>query len=414
MKTEEPMKRHVAVFGLCSVACSLGSLGCGSDTGTLFDEVALPAQGAPPDVPEPEMAAPNPDPEAMPVQPSTMSPNGEQPDPELPLSEGPMEGEVTPPDTVGEPPVMTDPPDPPEPSPILPTIVAVSPENGATAVESDAEIVVQFNVPMNRELTEAAYQSEGIPSSSVTFSWNDESTELTITPIDPLEYASGPDPDNVVARRLSFFISASAEDAQGNQLAAPEESSFSLLRQIDLTLFAMQNRDLTGNWRSNGTYGAAQCARNQTNVCVGDVRVNGQNEQYRGFITFDLSSLPESMARVSAAQLTLQITATSSNPFNSLGALFLEHARFDAIGPDAFEADALAGLGRIAMAGGAGTTLSANVLSALEVDVANRAGDGGVTQYRLRFEGFTDNDNNSDVILSAWNTHSLELSYLIP
>jgi hypothetical protein len=331
-----------------------------------------------------------------------MEPTPENPDPDLPLT---GEGEVPPRDPVSKPP-------PPEPVPASPdpVIVSVSPADGASAVENDTELVIQFSVPMNRERTEGAYQSESIPSSGVTFSWNEESTELTITPNEPLEYDVGSDPAEVDARRYSFFLSASAEDAEGNAMAGPQEFSFSVLRQIDVTVLAVQDRDLTGSYRSNDTYGAGACARDQINVCVGDERVGGNNMQYKGFVTFDLSVLPGSMARLSSARLNLQITGTSGNPFGGLGGLFLEHTRFEVIGADAFLTEPLAELGPIANGGTAGTVLGLDVLSAVELDVDER----GTTQYRLRFADATDGDRTADAIVSAWTTQSLELSYLIP
>jgi hypothetical protein len=54
--------------------------------------------------------------------------------------------------------------------------------------------------------------------------------------------------------------------------------------------------------------------------------------------------------------------------------------------------------------------LSVNVLPAVEADASNRV----TTQYRLRFQAETDNDGNSDAILSTWDTQSLNLTYLVP
>src|SRR6185436_7579431 len=94
------------------------------------------------------------------------------------------------------------------------------------------------------------------------------------------------------------------------------------------------------------------CARNQDTVCVGDAGASG--DQYKGFMSFDLAALPSSMAQLTNARLSFQITQRSGNPFNGLGALTLDHAAFEAIGPEAFEADPLAALGRIATAGNTG------------------------------------------------------------
>lgn len=398
------MKRYPVLYALGSLSCGLALLACGSGNDSLFKDISIPS-GSDPDnssVIQPSTTPNIEDTENTPLEPTDTEPTAEEPDPELPLT---GEGEVPPGDPVIEPP-----PEPPPVEPALPVIVSVSPEDGAIAVENDAELVIEFSVPMNRELTEAAYQSESIPSSGVTFSWNEESTELTVTPNEPLEYDVGTDPDEVDARRYSFFLSASAEDAEGNRMATPQEFSFSVLRQIDVTVLAVQDRDLTGSFRSNNTYGAGACAREQINVCVGDERVSGNNMQYKGFLTFDLGVLPESMARLSSARLNLQITGMAGNPFGGLGGLFLEHASFDVIGAEAFVAAPLAELGRIANGGTAGTVLAVDVLSAVELDVDER----GTTQYRLHFEDATDDDRLADAVVSAWTTQSLNLSYLIP
>ncbi|HTV24559.1 MAG TPA: hypothetical protein VMG12_37970, partial [Polyangiaceae bacterium] len=242
-----------------------------------------------------------------------------------------------------------------------------------------------------------------------SFVWNDDSTELTIVPDAPLAYPVGSSPEQVTARRVSYFISASATDTEGRGLPAPFEASFSLLRRVEFTLFALQDRDLSGSFRSNDTYGSGACARAQINMCVGDQRVAGANEQYKGFISFELEDLPDAAQSVEA-ELTIEITGTSGNPFGGLGGLVLEHAAFDVIGAEAFSADALGEMGLIADGGGAGTLISADVASAFMAD----RGEREMTQYRLRFEDETDGDNNADTIVSAWDTQTIDVSYLIP
>jgi hypothetical protein len=375
---------------------------CGTN-GSLFDEVPPP----PPELPN-ELDG------SADVAPGAASP----PDTELPGSETlpstseavsspelPLTGQTPDPQAAdGDEPTS----EPSEVPPPPPHIVSVSPEDGANGISSDVQIVITFSEPMDQEATEAAYQSEGVPSSQVSFAWNDAGTQLTITPDAPLAYPVGASPDAVPARRINFFVSASAQDLEGTQLESPEEFSFSLLRQIDTTLPAQQNRDLTGSWRSNDTYGQGVCARNQETICVGDTGTGG--EQYKGFISFDLGTLPTSMARLSTARLNLQITQRPGNPFNGLGALALDHASFDAIGPDAFDADPISELGSIANAGNAGTVLRVDVREAVEADIGERS----LSQFRLQFEQVTDDDGNADTLVSTWDTQSIDISYLIP
>lgn len=426
------MKIYPVVRTLSHLAASACWAACSSENPALFDDapgmatvvadqpaqppssMQPPAAGAPSSAPPSEQAG-NEQPGSVPQQPGSAPPTSEQPSGDQPGSEQPSDDDLplsggfpTPPVTGGaEPAPVPDAPQSPEPE--GPVIVSVSPADGAVGVDNAQNIVIAFSAPMARDATEAAYQSESVPSSSVSFIWNDASTELTIVPDAPLAYPVGDDPAAVPVRRVSFFISASATDVDGRSLPAPFESSFSLLRLVELTSFAVQDRDLSGNFRSNGTYGAGQCARGQINMCVGDSRVSGLNEQYSGFISFELPALPDE-ARSVSAELTLEITGTSGNPFNGLGGLVLEHASFELIGSEAFESDALDEMGLIANSGGTGTVVSADVASAVLTEQAGRS----MTQYRLRFEDETDADTTSDLIISAWDTQTLDISYLIP
>jgi hypothetical protein len=393
------MQRKPFVRNLVTTAGWLWLVACGSPNEKLFDGQVLPLMVQEPasmeSFMEPAAEPPPPPPVVMEVPRSTETTGGD-----LPLA---SEMQMPPPSLP-----VTEPPPPVQQVPEGPRIVSVSPADGARGVSNDVHIVITFNVPMDQAQTEAAYQSEGIPSSGVTFSWNEQGTQLTITPDDPLVYPAGTDPQDVVSRPINFFVSASASDQDGNHLAAPQEFSFALLRQINVSLPAQQNRDLTGNWRSNDTYGQGDCARNQDTVCVGDNGAGGL--QYKGFMSFDLSSLPATMAQLSSARLNFQITQRSGNPFNGLGALFLEHAAFEAIGPDAFQADPLATVGALPGAGNTGTVIQADVRAALSTDVSSRSR----SQFRLEFAEVTNDNRNQDTLISAWDTQRIDVSYLIP
>jgi Big-like domain-containing protein len=405
LEIEKPMNFHHVLalsclgFGLCTVAC-------GANNGKLFDEVLAPA-GDDPGTQDVSGSSSN-DGSGSPV---VTPPEEEAPPGDL----GSELGSEQPLPVRRDPPAPPEEPTPePEPTPSAPTVVSVSPADGASGVEGDTPIVIRFSEPMDRASTEAAYQSEGAPSTAVTFSWSDDSTELTVNLDAPLDYSSGSDPALVEARRINYFVSASAAASDGRTLAQPYEFSFSLLRQIAVSVFAVQDRAFSGNFRSDDSYGAGNCAEDAINMCVGDVRVARQNEQYKGFISFELSNFPASITALSAT-LSLEVTAMSGNPFGGLGPLLLEHARFEAIGLDAFDADPLQVLGPIATDADPGAQLSADVSSAVLEDLGSSAGsDLALSQYRLGFQDVTDSDATSDAILSAWDTQILDITYLIP
>jgi hypothetical protein len=75
--------------------------------------------------------------------------------------------------------------------PVAPVVVSVSPANGTTGVSANTTIVVTFSKPMDRALTQAAYQSTDLPTANVTFTWDVSDTVMTIKPNAALEYAKG-------------------------------------------------------------------------------------------------------------------------------------------------------------------------------------------------------------------------------
>jgi len=388
--------------GVAPIGCLLALCAACGNNGELFNDVLAGSAGGEPAPPPAQSQA-----EPEPSQPELVLPSDEPTSGQPTPGEMPIAGEI--PRVEPEPSTPEQPE--PSPEPAGPVIVSVSPDNGARGVENDAPIVLRFSEPMDRPSTEAAYQSELVPSRSVVFSWNEDSTELGITPSEPVEYGVGSSAELAEARRVSFFISASASSSDGEPLDKPYEFSFSLLRRVSFVVPALADRGKSGNYRSNDSYGTGACAEDELNMCVGDVRVGRQSEQYKGFISFELeSALPED-ARGLSAELRFGLTGTAGNPFANLGSLLIEHVRFDEIGLDAFAAQPLDALGTMAAADDTGSELRAEVSSALLADLeASQA----VSQYRLAFEDATDADIASDAIVSALETQRLEVSFLLP
>lgn len=364
-------------MALAVVACS--------DADPVFTEAApLPGQ------PEP---APTP-------RPPAAEPPGETP--------GPPPVDMLPPTEVdGNDPDGQGPDEPPPEGDVPPFIVSVSPENGAVGVEEDAVLAITFSEPMDREATESAYLSEDLPSSDVTFTWSEDSTVLTVTPNLPLLLAAGGDPEAVTALDYTYVVSDLAQDAQGEALLA-RAFSFSTARQISQTYAAIQDRDLTGNFRGNGNYGNGDCARNQTTVCIGDSE-NPADFQFRGFLSFDLRALPGDIKRLTTAELSFEVEDTNGNAFDSLGDLLAEHVDFELIDATAFDNEPLASLGVVASQADQGSLIEIDVSDAILDDVAAQR----LTQLRFRFQQDTDDDGNADIIISDWSTQQIRVVFLM-
>jgi hypothetical protein len=289
-----------------------------------------------------------------------------------------------------------------------PSVVSVSPSNGASGVAANAVITLTFSEPMDKGAVEGAYGSSTLPPGSVSFSWSQGDTVLQITPNQPLARATGSSP-TIAPRVYAFELGTGALDLAGEALPR-FSSSFTTLRELTQTLVAIQDRSLTGNYRSDDVYGNNSCEEPdpEFTTCIGDSS-NG-NSAYRGFITFDLSALPAEAQELSAAQLSMTIHSVRGTPFAALGNLVAEHVSFDSINLDAFNSPALGAAITVGSSAAVDEILSVNLLSPVQEDLPAR----GRSQFRLRFSTSTDSNNAGDLIETLGPTEKLTLTYLIP
>lgn len=292
----------------------------------------------------------------------------------------------------------------PDPNGAAPTVVSVTPANGARGVLPDAELVFTFSTPMDTSSVEAAYASSDLPSASVTFAWSGGDTVLYVRPSTPLVVATGTDPALVAAAGYAVDFTSQARDKAGNALVAAHVG-FTVVRSITQQLDAAQDRDLTGNWRTDGTYGINYCERVDTTVCMGD-----GSSTYKAFITFELSRVPGDLVSLASAQLNATVLDLFGAPFSGLGALELEHAEFSSIGDEAFAAPPLAAPRTLSTGAAAGDQLSADVLAEVQADWGVRAR----SQFRLYFAADTNSDSVADQVVCDWTSVHLTLNYLAP
>jgi len=292
-----------------------------------------------------------------------------------------------------------------EPDTVPPRVVASVPVADARGVLPSTTIELTFSEAMDTGATEGAYGSPDMPRDGATFSWSKGDTVLLIQPLTALSPAMGPGPGS--ARHVKF--SRDARDVAGNALE-PFELTFNMARQATQTIASVKNRDLTGNWRSNGTYGIELCERVDTTVCAGD-SLDTNEPTYRGFMTFDLGALPPDLVAIDSAELSLTVSLIAGTPFTGLGALQIEPLSFETIGDEAFGKTADAPL-ELATTAVQGQVLRRDVTASVQA-----AADAGKNcQYRLRFERDTDElaTLTVDLVTSDWTTVSLAVNYWIP
>lgn len=288
-------------------------------------------------------------------------------------------------------------------APDAPTVVEVSPEDGAVGVPADAQIVIRFSESMDQAATQAAYQSSDIPAGSVTFSWNPEGDELTITPNDPLAYAEGSSPD-VDPLSYSFTLSSVGESEEGASLTGETEVTFSTLRRLSLEF--EQDDEMSGRVRDLG--GATLVS---TQYAFGDTSTN---DITRGFVTFDLASIPESPTAVENANLHAEFGIVYGNPFIDLGVVLYQHVTFET-----FE-DSLFDIEPIGVTSGLFATLNDDEVDRDVTEVAAEVladPEGFNNQLQLRFlwaPNETDGDFDNDTITMMASALRLDLQVLVP
>ena len=110
-----------------------------------------------------------------------------------------------------------------------PSVVATSPEDGASGMGADTVVTITFSEPMSDTSVEADLGLIGFDA--VTVSWNQDYTELTVTPDSPLEVVEVPIDSDTPGAVYGVVVSESATDLAGNPLEASTTVEFSVVRQ---------------------------------------------------------------------------------------------------------------------------------------------------------------------------------------
>ena len=295
-----------------------------------------------------------------------------------------------------------------------PGVMNVMPADGAIGVARETALVVTFTEAMDPSTTEAAYRSDDLPRDQLVFSWDDSHTSLTLTPLHPLVYASGAAEAEVTARMYHYGFAVGALARAGRALPAIT-FTFSTLRQLSKDLPADAER--TGNWTNGGSEGIHNCLRHPKapylpTVCVGD---DPNGVRYVGFLSFDLSPLPDDITHFFSVRLVAD--ATTYGSLRELGPNLLEQVPFDELAESALAAAASAPLGPFytgkSPMNGDHFELDDDVTNAVADDYAQRDVRASRSQYRLSFGKVSANAHWDDVELPTSTIH-LSLTYLEP
>ncbi|MCG5053022.1 MAG: Ig-like domain-containing protein [Myxococcales bacterium] len=207
-------------------------------------------------------------------------------------------------------------------------MTGVVPADQGVGVDATSNITISFDSPMDRVITEAAFSVSGRNPSSFEFTWNRESTTMTATPIQPLEYAEGILGATVIAKSYTVTVASSARDARGRPLL-PFSSIFKTKRLLVGEGLFQSHLSRTLSWSCQGCSSATATYRGELRdigvgygdmsrpgaFCVGPVFIQPafNNWWEEVLISFLIRQVPPAPI-VTSAQLTLNQYSAPSMP----------------------------------------------------------------------------------------------------
>lgn len=285
-----------------------------------------------------------------------------------------------------------------------PYIVSISPSDGEVGVRAKTRIVVTFSEPMNEAATEGAYHSTDIPPGDVTMSWNDAGDELTIIPKEPLELAEGLDLEMVEALAYALTIGTEAQDLAGNPLEEDHAIEFWTARLILAPFPAMQ--DLSGTIAADGFV-------TDLSMTVGDGG-DQASAHYKGFMSFDIGSLPEDIIEL-VAEMHLHQEGAYGFPYEELGDLIAYDVEYSSMDASTFQAPPIAEVGVLSD----NPDVETKALEVTSFVWDDYRADRDTTQFRMEFPTANNLDNVADSAVFSSHPDSdiiprLLVLYLVP
>ncbi|HEY0707769.1 MAG TPA: Ig-like domain-containing protein, partial [Polyangia bacterium] len=122
------------------------------------------------------------------------------------------------------------------PDVLPPTITAVSPTNASNGVARTASIIVDFSEPMDLASAQTAFQATvngNAITAAGTYAWSNGGRRLTFKPNAQFLYGA----------TVGFSVSMAAKDAAGNAKTVANSYSFTVIRLVTTTLYAVPATD---------------------------------------------------------------------------------------------------------------------------------------------------------------------------
>jgi Bacterial Ig-like domain len=362
----------VIVSGLLAGTFFAGSL----TTGTSADPVPTPAytvQEDPIATPTPVSKDPGgvPDYEVKEDEPQQLSQTTQEQQPQQPVEEQKPAESASP--VVGTPVSVTPVPSAPAPEPQndAPYVLSGLPADSAIGVAVDANIVLHFSESMDKASVQAAFNLS--TGNCGVFAWNGDATQMTFNPCNDWAYGTV----------VNVELQDSAADALGLGMEDDFESSFRVLRKITTKIYG--NAELDGH-----VYYGGYVSPNAQPIIV--------SRQARGFVSFDLSELPQDLVKIESASVHVRQWDSMIGAYGpKTGNLMIQSVSYGVLDSSDFYMEAHDLCAVICLGGGNTDTrlLSDNPLDgwkstdmslAVRMDWNDRENRDNLSQFRLRFE----------------------------
>ena len=245
-----------------------------------------------------------------------------------------------------------------------------SPLDGAIGISPDSNVVIGFSESMDKATVEGAFSLS--TGNCGQFAWNSDATQFTFNPCTDWAYGTNVD----------IVVGDTAADLLGLGMAGSFELSFRVLRQTTWKLYSEPDRDGHVYWNSYVSPDAAIFFVSRT---------------ARGFMSFDLSLLPNNLVEIQAASVHARQGDSMIGSYGPLtGNVLIESLSYGTLSSSDFYTAPFKLCPKICLGSAPTSRLfsdnpldgwkSADMLTAVRADWDERATRGDRSQFRLRYE----------------------------